>query len=102
LAATLAIAGAGEQRSGALLAVFPRGIAEAEVLARVARADGVVMRGTWLANVWHVYGEGQRFAGELRAAGAVLVLPTLPYDSFGVGGCGYGPVRPQAEPRGRR
>ncbi|MEK0084403.1 hypothetical protein [Benzoatithermus flavus] len=99
LAVTLAIAGAKEERSGTLLAVFPRGLGETEVLARVAHADGVVMRGTWLANVWQVHGEGERFAGALRAQGAMLVLPPLPYDSFGAGGCGYGAVEPLKAPR---
>ena len=75
---------------GALLAVFPRGTGEAEVLARVAEADGVVVRGTWLGNAWHVYGERAGFARSLRAAGAVYVLPALPFDLFGLGGCGMG------------
>ena len=62
------------------------------MLARVARADGAVVRGTWLANVWHVYGDRPGFAAALRASGAVYVLPTLPWDLLGIGGCGFGAV----------
>lgn len=85
---TLARAGGAADRAGTLVAVFPRGVEEVEVLTRVARADGAVVRGTWFGNVWHVNRERPGFAGDLRAAGAVLVLPMLPVDLFGMGGCG--------------
>jgi hypothetical protein len=89
LLGTLARAGSAPDRSGTLVAVFPRGVEEAEVLTRVARADGAVVRGTWFGNVWHVNRERPGFAGDLQAAGAVLVLPMLPVDLFGMGGgCG--------------
>ncbi|HEX6012548.1 MAG TPA: hypothetical protein VFY87_12250 [Geminicoccaceae bacterium] len=90
LALTLGSAGARPDRHGTLLAVFPRGVAEAEVLARVARADGAVVRGTWFGNVWQVHGERPGFSGRLLERGAVRVLPALPYDVFGVGGCSFG------------
>lgn len=90
LAVTLGSAGAHPDRRGTLLAVFPRGVAEAEVLAHVARADGVVARGTWFGNVWQVHGERPGFSGRLLEHGAVRVLPALPYDVFGVGGCSFG------------
>jgi hypothetical protein len=99
LALVLASAGAREDRSGELMAVFPRGTAEAEALARVARAGGVVMRGTWLPNVWQVFGAEPRFAGALRAQGAVLVLPPLPFEGFAMGGCSFGAVAPLQAPR---
>lgn len=103
LVATLQVAGTRDERSGAVLAVFPQGASEAEVLARVARADGVVMRGTWLANVWQVHGEQAGFARSLRAQGAVLVLPTLPYAAFTVGGCGFSAAaNPGRAPIGRQ
>jgi hypothetical protein len=86
----LATAGTAGERSGRLLAVFPRGIAESEVLARVAAADGTVVRGSWFANAWYVQGDDAAFARGLRAEGAVWVLPTLPLSVFGSGGCGYG------------
>jgi hypothetical protein len=89
LVATLAAAGSSDQRSGALIAVFPRGTDESEALARVARAEGAIVRGSWLANVWHVYGEQPRFAGALREQGAVWVLPTLSFGLLGAGGCGF-------------
>ena len=88
LALTLTLGTAADK--GELMAVFPRGTGEAEVLTRVARAEGAVVRGTWLGNVWHVYGDRPGFAQSLRAAGAVYVLPALPFDLFGMGGCGYG------------
>jgi hypothetical protein len=84
------LAASDPQRSGALLAVFPRGTSEAQVLARVARAEGAVVQGTWFGNVWHVYGERQRFAAGLREQGALYVVPPLPMDVFGLGGCGPG------------
>jgi hypothetical protein len=89
LALTL-LAASDPERSGALLAVFPRGTSEAQVLARVARAEGAVVQGTWFGNVWHVYGEGPRFAGGLREQGALYVVPPLPMEVFGLGGCGPG------------
>lgn len=95
LLVVLATAGTDESRSGTLLAVFPRGTAEREVLAKVAMADGVVVRGTWLGPVWQVHGEAEGFAGSLRAQGALWVLPPLPYDLFGMGGCGFGMAPPQ-------
>ena len=91
---TLGTAGAADERSGTLLAVFPRGIAERDVLARVAAADGTVVRGSWFANVWHVHGQDRRFARSLREQGAVWVVPALPYAVFGSGGCGYGLMSP--------
>jgi hypothetical protein len=101
LGVTLTVAGARDDRSGPVLAVFERGLDEIDVLARVARAGGVVMRGTWFGNVWQVHGEHPGFARELRALGAVHVLPTLPYDAFSVGGCSYG-YMPAATAAGRR
>jgi hypothetical protein len=98
LAVTLEVAGHEARRSGTLLAVFPRGIGTTDVLVRVAGADGVVVRGTWFANVWHVHGEQPRFAGALREQGAVYVLPMLPFDVFGTGGCGFGDA-PRASAR---
>ena len=72
--------------AGTLVAVFPPGTDASEVLLRVARADGVVVRGTWLPNVWHVNRERAGFAGDLkRAAGALVVLPMLPVELFGMG-----------------
>ncbi len=88
LAGTLARAAAAPERAGTLVAVFPPGTTETEVLTRVARADGAVARGTWFGNVWHVNRERPGFAGDLEAAGAVMVLPMLPVDLFGMGGCG--------------
>lgn len=99
LAAALGTAGTREGRSGELLVVFPRGLGEAEILTRVANAGGVVMRGTWLANVWQAHGEGEGFAGALRAQGALLALPPLPFESFAVGGCSFGATTPLAKPR---
>lgn len=90
-------AGSDEARTGTLLAVFPRGTSESEVLARVAMADGLVVRATWLANVWQVHGQAPGFSGNLRSQGALWVLPPLPYELFGLGGCGFG-----AEPLQRR
>ena len=86
---TLIRAEAAPDRAGTLVAVFPRGVGEDEVLTRVARADGVVVRGTWFGNVWHVNRERPGFAADLRAAGAVFVVPMLPVDLFGMGGCGF-------------
>lgn len=89
---TVRTAGQVDEGKGALLAVFPRGISEVEVLTRVAQADGVVMRGTWFGNVWHVYGDQADFAAALRAHGAVLVLPPVAGEALSLGGCGYAPV----------
>ena len=88
---TVRTAGQVDERNGALLAIFPRGINEVEVLTRVARADGMVMRGTWFGNVWHVYGGQADFAADLRAQGAVLVLPPVAGEALSLGGCGYAP-----------
>ena len=99
LAVTLGSTGARPDRDGTLLAVFPRGVAEAEVLARVARADGVVARGTWFGNVWQVHGERPGFSGRLLEHGAAYVLPAVPYDVFGLGGCSFG-LPPVARRRG--
>ena len=79
-------------RSGALLAVFPRALDETQILARVSRAEGSLVGGTWFANVWHVYGQSQEFAAALRVQGASLVLPPLPFSVLGVGGCFGMPV----------
>lgn len=96
LALGLTLASAADR--GALLAVFPRGTGEAEVLTRVARAEGAVVRGTWFGNVWHVYGDRAGFAQSLRAAGAAYVLPALPFDLFGMGGCGWDSPRADRVP----
>jgi hypothetical protein len=98
LVATLAAAGASDQRSGALIAVFPRGTGESEVLARVARAEGAIVRGSWFANVWHVHGEQPNFARTLREQGALWVLPTLSLELLGAGGCGFGADLPARDP----
>lgn len=84
------LAASNPERSGAVLAVFPRGTSEAQVLARVARAEGAVVQGTWFGNVWHVYGERPRFAAGLREQGALYVVPPLPMEVLGLGGCGPG------------
>jgi hypothetical protein len=88
LAATAEVVGSRRDRSGPVIAVFPRAMGPGEVLARVARADGTLVAETWLANAWHVRGEAPGFAGALRDAGATLVLPPLPYGLLGLPGCG--------------
>ena len=92
LAITVHTIGTRPDRSGALLAVFPRALDETQILARVSRAEGSLVSGTWLANVWHVYGQSQEFAAALRVQGASLVLPPLPFSVLGVGGCFGMPV----------
>ena len=87
LAVTVQAIGTRPDRTGALLAVFPRSLDETQILARVSRAEGSLVGSTWLANVWHVYGDSQNFAAALHGQGATLVLPPLPFAVFGVGGC---------------
>lgn len=84
---TVRTAGQVPERSGSLIAVFPRGIGEVEVMSRVARAEGVVMRATWFDNVWQVHGAQTGFAAGLHAQGAVLVLPLPGIEALGLGGC---------------
>ncbi len=84
---TLYTLGTRADRSGALLAVFPPATSEAAVLARVSRAQGVLVGSTWFGNVWHVYGEAPDFAGALREQGASLVLPPLPVALLGNSAC---------------
>ena len=69
-----------------------RALDEAQILARVSCAEGSLVGGTWIANVWHVYGQSQEFAAALRVQGASLVLPPLPFSVLGVGGCFGMPV----------
>ena len=92
LAITVHTIGTRPDRSGALLAVFPRALDETQILARVSRAEGSLVSGTWFANVWHVYGQSREFAAALRVQGASLVLPPLPFSVLGVGGCFGMPV----------
>lgn len=87
LAITVHAIGTRPDRSGALLAVFPTSLDEFQILARVSRAEGVLVAGTWLPNVWHVYGDDRNFAAALRGEGASLVLPPLPFTLLGAGGC---------------
>lgn len=88
LGMSLVIAGTRAQANGELVAVFPFGTGSSDALVRVARADGIVIRGTWLGNAWHVQGQGDGFAASLREQGAVLVLPPLAAAAFAMGGCG--------------
>jgi hypothetical protein len=87
MAAAVHAIGTRPDRSGALLAVFPPFLDEFQILARVSRAEGSLVAGTWLPNVWHVHGEARNFAAALRGQGASLVLPPLPVALPGIGGC---------------
>ena len=49
LAITVHTSGTRPDRSGALLAVFPRALDETQILARVSRAEGSLVSGTRLA-----------------------------------------------------
>ena len=74
-------------RSGELLAVFPPALGAGVDLVRVARADGVLLGGTWLPSVWQVHGESRDFSAALRSQGAMLVLPPVAPAVFAVDGC---------------
>lgn len=77
--------------SSRVTAVFPPGTAAEAMLARVAMADGRLIRGTLLPFAVEVAGETPGIAARLEAAGAVVVIARLPSDGLAVGGCSYRP-----------
>jgi hypothetical protein len=97
MAAVLATAEGEDSRAGELLALLPgdRG-GEVGAIAAAAAAGGVVMRGTIFPGLYAVYGEGEGFAGRLRAAGASRVWPPDLLDALSLGGCSWArPGRPR-------
>lgn len=95
MVAVLAAAEGEDARSGELLALLP-GRGEAGAIATAAAAEGVLMRATVVPGLYAVYGEGEGFAGRLRAAGASRVWPPDLLDALSMGGCSWAPpTRPR-------
>jgi hypothetical protein len=92
MAAVLAAAEGEDARAGELLALLPPGDrGEVGAIAAAAAAGGVMMRGTIFPGLYAVYGEGEGFAGRLRAAGASRVWPPDLLDALSLGGCSWAP-----------
>jgi hypothetical protein len=73
---------------GRMLAVFPPGHDHRAILLATARADGVLVRPTWLGLAWEVHGD-PGLAGRLREEGAVLVLEPVAFTLITTGGCSF-------------
>ena len=91
MAAVLAAAEGEDAHAGELLALLPGGGGEVGAIAAAAAAGGVVMRATIFPGLYAVYGEGEGFAGRLRAAGASRVWPPDLLDALSLGGCSWAP-----------
>lgn len=76
-------------------AIFPPGSTPELMLARVAAADGRLIRGTVLPFAVEVAGDTPGIAARLEARGA-LVVARLPTSMLAVGGCSY--LAPEAYP----
>lgn len=98
MAVALRAGEAEDARSGALLALLPRGGGELGAIAAAGAAEGVVMRATVVPGLWAVRGEGEGFAGRLRAAGATAVWPPALLESLSLGGCSWMPPSVPRQP----
>jgi len=92
MVAVLAVAEGEDAHAGELLALLPTGgRGEVGAIATAAAAGGVVMRATIVPGLYAVYGEGEGFAGRLRAVGASRVWPPAMLDALSLGGCSWMP-----------
>lgn len=87
LAAALAISAEAARRQERVVAVFAANSTAAAVLARVAAAEGRIIRETVLPFAVEVTGDRPAIAARLKAAGAWIVLTRLPAHALAVGGC---------------
>jgi len=78
--------------SARVTAIFPPGITAEAMLARVALADGRLIRDTLLPFAVEVAGDAPGIAARLEAAGALVVIARLPSDGLAIGGCSYLPA----------
>jgi hypothetical protein len=81
--------------SSLVTAIFSPGSTPELMLARVAAADGRLIRGTVLPYAVEVAGDTPGIAARLEAAGAIVVA-RLPTSMLAVGGCSY--FAPEAYP----
>ena len=56
--------------SGTVMVVFPPTYSEQQALGAIIRADGLLVRNSWFANVWVVHADRPGFVGRLSDAGA--------------------------------
>lgn len=77
------------ERDGLVVAMFPPGISDEEVLFGVARADGRLVRPTWLSNVWLVAGDGDGFVGRLSDQGVLASFAPAVFEPMTMGGCAF-------------
>ena len=89
-----------DERSGALVAVFPPGIDPQTMYNAVIGADGRLVNSTWLSNAWVVYSDQPGFTGRLKAAGAWATYAPEMVQPLTLGGCylvtpGVSSVRPE-------
>jgi hypothetical protein len=86
MAVTMRHAALPDEASGTVIVVFPAGLGEEEVFARLVRAGGRPLRRTWAPGVWVVAGEEKGFAGRLADEGALAAYRELPF-SPQIAGC---------------
>ncbi|MCP4327870.1 MAG: hypothetical protein GY791_05465 [Alphaproteobacteria bacterium] len=76
------------ERSGMVTTVFPVGASLKEAFLATDRAGGSIVAGTWFPNIWVLYSDQPGYAGRLRAAGAILVFDSAPFQSMTIPTCG--------------
>lgn len=87
--ATLGLGRAAADERLRVTAVFWPGTPPEAIMAAVARADGRLIRGTFLPFAVEVNGDRPGIAGRLEAEGALVVVAELPAHGLAVGGCSY-------------
>jgi hypothetical protein len=91
LALLVVVADQPDSATGDLFVIFPPATGETAVLRATAASYGVVRRRGLLGGGWELTASSQGFAGRLRQHGALLVLPTSPFQSLGLAGCSFMP-----------
>lgn len=66
------------EAEGTVMAVFPPGLSQERILARVVKAEGRPLRTLWPSNVWIVNGANAGFVSRLKSQGALAVYGELP------------------------
>jgi hypothetical protein len=80
-----------QSATGDLFVIFPPATDEAAVLRATAASDGIVRRRGLLGSGWEVTASSPGFAARLRQHGALLVLPSSPFQSLSLAGCSFMP-----------
>jgi hypothetical protein len=94
----LSAAGSRPDAAGRAAVLFPPTWSREAMLRATLDAGALPMRDAWLPGLTQVWLDRPGSAGRLAAQGAWLVLPPVPFEGLGMGGCSWLPPVADAAP----